>query len=142
MRYSVMNVDLDPDSFEICINGLPVQAEPRVLEFIFYLFQHRERMVSKHELLEQVWHTDSISESVLTRAACLARRLLVDSRFIRTVYGRGYQWRCPVLLTKNEDEAAPKARGASGTHRIRTFAELAINAGERPRSSTKFSATR
>jgi DNA-binding winged helix-turn-helix (wHTH) protein len=137
MRYSVDNVDLDHDSFEICINGLPVRAEPRVLEFIFYLFRHRERMVSKHELLEQVWHTDSISESVLTRAACLARKLLVDSRFIRTVYGRGYQWRGRVPVTEDEDVAASRARGASGTHRIRTSAEPAIAPAERPRSSMR-----
>src|SRR5580700_5029353 len=107
MRYSVDNVDLDPDSFEVYVNGLPVQAEPRVLEFIFYLLRHRERLVSKCELLKHVWHTDSISESVLTRAACLARKLLGDSAFIRTVYGRGYQWRGGRVL---EDEAGSRTR--------------------------------
>jgi DNA-binding winged helix-turn-helix (wHTH) protein len=102
MRYSVGNVDVDPDAFEICVNGLPVQAEPRVLEFIFYLFRHPERLVSKHELLEHVWHTDSISESVLTRAACLARKLFGNSKLIRTVHGRGYQWAGCVLVMPSE----------------------------------------
>jgi DNA-binding winged helix-turn-helix (wHTH) protein len=138
MRYSVDNVDLDPDSFEICINGVPVEAEPRVLEFIFYLFRYSERMVSKAELLEHVWRTDSISESALTRAACLARKLLGNFALIRTIYGRGYQWKNPA---SSSDIAASRARGPGGGHGIASLAGAAGPTAAQARPSAKVSVT-
>ena len=32
-----------------------MQVEPRVLELLVYLIRHRERVVSKDELLKQLW---------------------------------------------------------------------------------------
>jgi DNA-binding winged helix-turn-helix (wHTH) protein len=108
MRYTFQNVEIDDTCFAIWRNGVFIASEPRILEFIFYLVRNRDRMVSKRELLEQVWRQPSISESVLTRAACLARKLLGNSALIRTVYGRGYQW-----------AAAPKKAWIKRAQRLR-----------------------
>jgi DNA-binding winged helix-turn-helix (wHTH) protein len=120
MRYTFRNIAIDADCFAIWQNGILVEAEPRVLEFIFYLVRHRERMVSKQELLQEVWQTHSISESVLTRAASMARKLLGDSALIRTVYGRGYQWMGPTepTLPLPYSERASAAQLTSGVHPI------------------------
>jgi DNA-binding winged helix-turn-helix (wHTH) protein len=106
MRYALGEVELDANGLALYRNAVLVNAEPRVLEFIFYLVAHRDRMVSKQELLERVWQSDAISESVLTRAACLARKLLANANAIRTVYGRGYQWMGQFDATMDDNDPA------------------------------------
>jgi DNA-binding winged helix-turn-helix (wHTH) protein len=90
--YVLEDVEIDEGCFELRRNGVVVPVEPRVLEFILYLVRHRPRLVSKHELLDQVWSEALVVDSVLTRCACLARQALGRHELIRTVYGRGYRW--------------------------------------------------
>jgi DNA-binding winged helix-turn-helix (wHTH) protein len=68
-----------------------------VLDFIVYLIQHRERAVSKSELLSHVWRGIHVGDSAVGRCACLARRI-VGASSIRTIHGRGYQWTLPVSV--------------------------------------------
>ena len=110
MRYSLGNVEIDPDRFAVRRDGVLVKAEPRVLEFIFYVAQHADRMVPKSELLQHVWQKRCVSDSALTRAACLARKLLMDSSVIRTVYGRGYQWMGPIKPSPGDGDHGVEAR--------------------------------
>jgi DNA-binding winged helix-turn-helix (wHTH) protein len=90
--YMAAEVEIDDEGFELRKNGVPVPIEPKVLEFILYLVRHRTRVVSKRELLDQVWSDTFVAESVLARCACLARQALGRHELIRTVYGRGYRW--------------------------------------------------
>ena len=90
--YIAGEVEIDEDGFELRRNGVSVPVEPKVLEFILYLVRHRTRLVSKDELLDQVWKEAFVVESVLARCACLARQALGRHELIRTVYGRGYRW--------------------------------------------------
>jgi hypothetical protein len=61
---------------------------------LVYLVQHRDRVVSKEELLAQLWPNQTVSESTLTQRLRAARRTLGDSgqnqHCIKTVHGRGY----------------------------------------------------
>jgi DNA-binding winged helix-turn-helix (wHTH) protein len=90
--YIAGEVEIDEDCFELRRRGVCVPVEPRVLEFILYLVRHRTRLVSKHELLDQLWKEAFVVDSVLARCACLARQALGRHELIRTVYGRGYRW--------------------------------------------------
>lgn len=88
--------ELDLDRYELRNSGAPVKAEPRVLEVLDYLIEHRDRVVPKEELLDKLWPDVHVSESALTTAIRDARRALGDSptepRWIRTVYGRGFRF--------------------------------------------------
>src|SRR5690242_16335840 len=88
--------ELNLDRYELRRNGDPVKAEPRVLEVLNYLIEHRDRVVPKEELLDKLWPDVHVSESALTTAIRDARRALSDSptdpRWIRTVYGRGFRF--------------------------------------------------
>ncbi len=88
--------ELNLDRYELNNNGVPVKAEPRVLEVLNYLIEHRDRVVPKEELLDKLWPDVHVSESALTTAIRDARRALSDSptdpRWIRTVYGRGFRF--------------------------------------------------
>jgi DNA-binding winged helix-turn-helix (wHTH) protein len=95
-------VELDLQAFELRRDGRPVHVEPQVFEVVRYLVAHRDRLVPKEELLEQVWGTRFVSESALTSRIKTARRVLGDDgreqRVIRTVHGRGYRFVAPVVI--------------------------------------------
>ena len=83
---------LDEERYELLRRGEPVSLEPRVLEVLVHLVHQRDRVVSKDELLEEVWEGRFVTESVLTRAVAEIRRVLGAPDWIKTVYGRGYRF--------------------------------------------------
>ena len=92
MRFVFLDFEINDASFEIRQNGKVRAIEPRVLEFLIYLIDCRDRVVRIPELLEGVWGGARVEKSSVARCVCLARHLLGQSAAIRTVYGRGYQW--------------------------------------------------
>ncbi|MEM7338021.1 MAG: AAA family ATPase [Actinomycetota bacterium] len=73
-----------------------IHLEPQVFDVLALLVDQRERVVSKVELLEQVWGDQFVSESALTTRIKQVRQSLGDDgrtqRYIRNVHGRGYQF--------------------------------------------------
>lgn len=98
MRFA--DFELDPERHLLLRNGRELRAEPKVLSVLAYLIAHRDRVVPKEELLDQLWEERHVSESALTRVIRDLRRLLGDSssepRFIRTLYGRGFSFIAPL----------------------------------------------
>ncbi|HET8798722.1 MAG TPA: transcriptional regulator, partial [Thermoanaerobaculia bacterium] len=88
--------ELDIDRYELRRGGEVVKAEPRILEVLDYLIRHRDRVVSKEELLDTIWKDVHVSESALTTTIRDVRRALSDSptapQWIRTIYGRGFRF--------------------------------------------------
>jgi Tol biopolymer transport system component/DNA-binding winged helix-turn-helix (wHTH) protein len=88
--------ELDVARFELRRGGASVKLEPRPLEVLLYLASHRDRVVTKDELIERIWGVKFISESALTRCIHEARRALGDdgpqATMIKTVHGRGYRF--------------------------------------------------
>ena len=86
--------ELDQDRFELRRNGEPVLIEPQVFDVIVHLLRNRDRLVTKEELLDEVWGTRFVTESTLTTRIKTARRVIDDDgqrqAVIRTVHGRGY----------------------------------------------------
>jgi DNA-binding winged helix-turn-helix (wHTH) protein len=64
--------------FELRHAGAPVAVEPQVLSVLVYLVEHRDRVVSKNELLDNVWGDRFVSESTLTTRMKAARRAVGD----------------------------------------------------------------
>lgn len=79
--------------------GAGVQLPPKELQVLHLLLASAERLVSKDLLLERVWSQGGGSEESLTRCICSLRRYLkADKGYIKTVYGKGYRFACPVTL--------------------------------------------
>ena len=97
MRYFVSELVVDEECFELRKSGVIVHVEPRVLDFLIYLIRNRHRVVTRLELLDDLWKDSCVVDSVVTRCACLARKLLGDAALIRTIYGRGYRWVAPQM---------------------------------------------
>ena len=95
MRYRFGGVVVDTDTYELRAAGRPVEVEPQVFGVLTHLLAHRDRVVTKEELLDAVWGNRFVSESALTTRIKQARQAVGDDgqaqRVIRTVHGRGYR---------------------------------------------------
>ena len=95
-RYRFGDVTVDSDSIEVVgLDGVE-DVEPQVFDVLLYLVEQRGRLVTKEELLDNVWGDRFVSESALTTRIKQARRAIGDSGrtqwAIKTVHGRGYRF--------------------------------------------------
>lgn len=88
--------ELDEGTFELRRGGAALAVQPKVLDLIVYLARHRDRVVTKDELLRELWSGVAVSEASLSQAVSAARRALGDSStepaVLRTVRGKGFRF--------------------------------------------------
>jgi Tol biopolymer transport system component/DNA-binding winged helix-turn-helix (wHTH) protein len=81
-------------------HGRTVQVRAKVADLLVYLASHAGEVVSKDQLLNDVWGTDAVSESALTRTVTELRRALGDDAerpwLLETIAKRGYRLIAPV----------------------------------------------
>jgi pimeloyl-ACP methyl ester carboxylesterase/DNA-binding winged helix-turn-helix (wHTH) protein len=92
-------LELDMSQFELRRDGTTVPMEPQAFDVLAYLISHRDRLVSKEELMDAVWGGRFVTEAAVTSRIKQARRAVGDDgqaqRLIRTVHGRGYRFVAP-----------------------------------------------
>jgi len=74
-------------------------AEPKVIELLIYLYQHRERYVGMEELHQEVWRDRVVSDTAVRGTIKKLRALLGDTdltqaRYIKSVSKKGYKLIC------------------------------------------------
>lgn len=101
----------------LLVRGQPVEVEAKPLELLTCLLAHPGEVVTKDELLEQVWAGRIPSESVLTKAMAKLRQALGDEEqaLIKTVYGYGYRL-VAVTRERREPTPLPTPAFAAGDH--------------------------
>ena len=96
MLYQFENYSFDVDRQELRRGGELVPIEPQVLDLLHYLIRNRERVVSKDDLIANVWNGRIVSESTLTSRITSARQAIGDSgeqqRLIRTIPRKGLRF--------------------------------------------------
>lgn len=102
MPYRFLTYALDVERRELLNRGKPVAVSPKVFDVLSYLIAHRDRMVSKTELMERFWAANT-SEAAMQKAISQMRKALGDSggEAIKTYHGRGFRFVSPM----EEDEA-------------------------------------
>src|SRR2546430_5444165 len=87
---------LDVARRELRRRGERIALEPQVFDLLVYLVRHRDRVVSKDELLQAVWGGRIVSESTMTSRINAARKAVGDSgeaqRLIRTLPRKGIRF--------------------------------------------------
>ncbi|MFL6295352.1 MAG: AAA family ATPase [Actinomycetes bacterium] len=141
--------ELDEGRYELRRGGVPCHLEPQVFEVLAYLVRNRGRLVTKAELLDEIWGSRFVSESALTSRIKAARKAVGDSgreqRVIRTVHGRGYEFLTPVQppatgpstaaareATRPVSPAAPPSLAGRGAELERLVGLLGLAAAGRP----------
>jgi DNA-binding winged helix-turn-helix (wHTH) protein/Tfp pilus assembly protein PilF len=104
-------------------NGQPVPLAPKVLETLLTLIEARERVLSKDELLKQVWGDTIVEEGGLARNVSVLRKALgekpEDHRYIVTVPARGYRFVADVRERCGPDLVPSALAPAIPAHRRR-----------------------
>jgi DNA-binding winged helix-turn-helix (wHTH) protein len=80
---------------ELRLAGREVALQPIVFDVLAYLIRHRDRVVTKSELLEAIWPDAVVSEGSLKRAVSLARSALrggAAQDAIRNYARQGYRF--------------------------------------------------
>ena len=93
MRYVFGDYELDTQLYEFRQTGQPCKLEPQVFNVLRYLIQHRDRVVTKDELLDQLWPHQFMSVGTLNHRVMAARKAIGDSGraqyCIKTLHGWG-----------------------------------------------------
>jgi DNA-binding winged helix-turn-helix (wHTH) protein len=127
MHYAFGDCVLDTQRYLLRRAGRPVRLRPKVFQVMVYLITHRERVVPKHELSEQVWKGQAISDATLESTLAAVRRALGDRgrahRYIHTLHGYGYRFVAPVdgradpFPDAASDPSLPVAEAPMASHR-------------------------
>ena len=92
MIFNVGGVELDTELFSVTREGQPVSVEPKVFDLLVFLIRHRDRLITRDQLFDELWPDRVVSDNVLSNEIKLARAVLGDDgnqqKYIRTVRGR------------------------------------------------------
>nr|WP_249210082.1 winged helix-turn-helix domain-containing protein [Bradyrhizobium manausense] len=110
---------LDTDRRELSREQVPVSVEPQVFDLVVHLMENRDRVVSKDELIDKIWHGRSVSESTLTSRINAARKAVGDSgasqALIRTIARKGFRF-VGNVETKSGTVTAELRRSVTASH--------------------------
>lgn len=98
---------VDPLSRTLRRHEEAVTLNRRAFEVLIYLVQNPGRVVSRDELLKNVWPDTFVDENSLAQSISALRRALEekpgDNSYVITLPGRGYQFVSPVKVLASED---------------------------------------
>lgn len=93
--YSFGDFELDTRQRELRAAGARLHVEPQVFDVLACLFAHRDRVVPKEELLDEVWGHRYVAPATLNSRIKAARQAVGDDgsaqRVIRTIHGVGFR---------------------------------------------------
>ena len=114
-RYRFGEYVLDLPKHELLHRGAVVALPARVFECLCHLIEHRDRAVSRDELVQAVFGRSNVSDAQLAQVVLRSRRAIGDDgqeqHTIRTVPRYGFRWLAPVTADIAPAEAIPEAPG-------------------------------
>ena len=129
-RYLIGESTLDVTLGNLCRDGTEVPLRPKSFALLQYLVTHAGRLVTKEELLSEIWPDVVVTEDSLTRCVSEARAALgdADQTMIKTVSRRGYAYVGSVkklddrpAVPASVEVPAPKKRDISGWRSVPTL---------------------
>ncbi|MBD0274825.1 MAG: winged helix-turn-helix domain-containing protein, partial [Acetobacteraceae bacterium] len=133
MRYRFDGFEIDARRYELRRDGASCRVEPLVFDLLHFLARHPGRVLTRDEIVREVWQGRSVSDATIAGCVKAARRALGDSgeepTYIRTVRGRGFEFIAQVTVEESAVPAAaapaPEAgRRASGASSLPVLAVL------------------
>jgi DNA-binding response OmpR family regulator len=94
LLYQGKHLVADFDAVAIAVDGEPVRLTRREFELLRYMYENRNRVLSRDRLLERVWGYDRVVEtrSVDVHVGRLRAKLGPAGKQIETVVGLGYRF--------------------------------------------------
>jgi len=86
-------------------NEVEVVVEPKLLELLLLFCQNPNRIISREEILEQLWQNSIVTDNAINKMVGNLRKLLLDDpktpQYIQTVPKRGYRLICSINIISN-----------------------------------------
>ncbi len=96
MIYRFNQCTIDTERYQLRLSDKIVSIEPLVFDLLAYLIGHRDRIVTREELLDNLWKGKVVTDAALGVRLKDARKAVLDSgtkqEVIKTIHGRGYQF--------------------------------------------------
>lgn len=96
MRYAFEHCVLDLDRRETTNRGQLVEMEPQVFDLLVFLLRHRDRVVSRDDIIAGVWGGRIVSDSALASRVNAVRRAIGDDgaaqRLVKTIIRKGFRF--------------------------------------------------
>lgn len=127
MIYRFGDCEFDVTAFELRCKGAVIDASPQVLSILKFMLVSRSRLVTKDELVDEIWGGEAISDAAITVRIRALRQAIGDSgteqKLLKTVRGRGFRFVGDVTFERRD---AVLARAEAGN------AQLAVGQSEGP----------
>ncbi len=101
--------ELQPDKRRLLKDGATISLRPRAFDLLAALVDRAGHLVTKDELLDQVWPKMVVEEAALHVQVSALRKVL-GTDAITTVSGRGYQFTLPVTTGDGQGVRASKPK--------------------------------
>ena len=132
MIFAFDDFELDAETPELKRDGQPVKADVLVLRLLAVLVRNAGQLVTKQELVAQVWDNRAVSENVITVSMVRLRKTLghgQGNELVSNVRGRGYRFVRPVTARAAQPapllaRALPSTAGPPFVGRERVLARL------------------
>jgi DNA-binding winged helix-turn-helix (wHTH) protein len=99
---------MDPDKQVLLRENQPIPVTPKAFETLLALVRRSREVVTKEELLKEVWPDSFVEESNLSQNIFMLRKALGDTaenrQYIVTLPGRGYRFAASVRTVTEQDE--------------------------------------
>ncbi|XIA66941.1 winged helix-turn-helix domain-containing protein [Bradyrhizobium sp. TZ2] len=96
MRYLFEEYAFDTARRQLCRGPDVIAVTPQVFDLLAYLIRHRERVVTKDDLIGAIWNGRIVSDAALTTRLNAARCAIGDSgaeqRLIKTLPRKGFRF--------------------------------------------------
>lgn len=108
---------IEIDTSRVCLkrDGQEQHVRQKSFQVLMYLLEHRDRLVTKNELVDQIWAAAAVTDNTLEQCLADIRKVMRDNPrnpvFIKTIRGVGYRF----IGAVEELEPAP-AEGARTNH--------------------------
>ena len=123
MIYRFEDFELDGRRFTLLRTGRQVELEPRALEMLLYLVERPHQLVTRDELVANVWKVKFVGKGLVSQYAYALRRALEDDpgnpRLLETVRGRGFRFLPNVVRLDGEVAGSAPAPGRTEFQRLR-----------------------
>lgn len=98
MKWLFATHQLDDERFELKRCGVVVPVQRRAFDVLLYLLENADRVVSRDELLAEVWGSVAVTDASVAHAVMAARKALGDGgrSVLQTIRQRGYRICVPV----------------------------------------------
>jgi DNA-binding winged helix-turn-helix (wHTH) protein len=124
--------ELDLRAYQLRRAGRVLKLEPTPMELLLFLVQHRGELVTRDQIVEQIWGNEVFldTDNSINAAVRKIRQVLKDDPerpvFVQTVTGKGYRFVAPVeVRPPHTGQAASTVKADAGSGLINSWRDLA-----------------